>query len=236
MDRHLKPTAAAVRKEGVQRALAGAALAKSPGAKADEVAMAGYYASYYPALLAFARACFAHAPDQAEDLVHEAFLLFWRRLQAGEAPTNDPEAFLFTLVRDRALKTRRSEERSSNRILSFVRQRDIERDEHWLDPGREGDEPESRLRRIWRAAQSLPPRTRAVFTLVHSAGHSYAESARLLGMSVATLRWHLHSALVAIREVVTNEGKGAPGAAGAAQVERAADTNGPDGGSSHVAR
>lgn len=189
--------------------------------------MAEYYARYFPRLLAFARACFAHSPDEAEDLVHEAFLLFWRRLQAGEAPTNDPEAFLFTLVRDRALKARRSEERATNRVLSFVRERAIDDEGSWTEPGRAADEPESRLKRVWQAAQSLPPRTRAAFVMVHTEGNSYADAARLLRMSVATLRWHLHSALSAIRQSISNDDTPAPRDRGATDM---------DGGSTHVAR
>lgn len=66
------------------------------------------------------------------------------------------------------------------------------------------DPEDDRLAAIRAALDSLPPRQRDVFVLVHELGLPLAEAGRRLGLATGTVKAHLHRALCALRDALRN--------------------------------
>ena len=127
--------------------------------------------------------------DEASDLVQDTFL---RVIERGHLPPDDTGAerwlvrVLVNLCRDRARR-------------GAVRRAHAERAAG--DPPSPGADPgvDAAVRD---AVRSLPFRQRAVVVLHEIEGRSLAEVAGLLGIAAVTARWHLHTALRKLREVL----------------------------------
>ncbi|MPV35863.1 RNA polymerase sigma factor [Georgenia subflava] len=74
-----------------------------------ERAFRSLYESVYPDLLRFVQR--RARPDHAEDVVADAFLVVWRRLDEVPGPHADARAWIFGITRNILLNTRRGEER-----------------------------------------------------------------------------------------------------------------------------
>ncbi len=68
-----------------------------------------FYEAVYPDLLKFAQRR-AH-PDHAEDVVADAFLVAWRRLDELPREHDDARAWVFGIARNRLLNERRGDQR-----------------------------------------------------------------------------------------------------------------------------
>jgi RNA polymerase sigma factor (sigma-70 family) len=126
----------------------------------------------------------ATTPEEARDLVQETFL---RVVKAPKSVPSGPAAEEAWLVRILVNLSRDQwRRRSSRRRLGALHQA-----ESWtLASGN----PESALiaqATVWRALQMLAPRRRATIVLHELEGVGIAQIARLLGVSLVTVRWHL---------------------------------------------
>ena len=138
---------------------------------------------------------FATDPDEADDIVQEAFVQMHLNLGQflGEAPL---EAWLYRIVRRAAGQRRRTAQRRQ-RLAASARARP-ERDAYLTDPG-------ARVDRQRVAAQirtffgDLPARQREIFDLVDLQGFGPSEVARMTGMNPATVRANLFKARAAVR-------------------------------------
>jgi RNA polymerase sigma-70 factor (ECF subfamily) len=121
-------------------------------------------------------------PEEARDLVQEAFLRVARRPRRIPDSESGAEAWLVrTLVNLCRDRRRRLRVRGSHR-------------DNVAPPPRPAD-PESRAvarATIEAALARLPARTRAVVVMREIEELDTADVARLLGISRATVRWHLH--------------------------------------------
>jgi RNA polymerase sigma-70 factor, ECF subfamily len=138
---------------------------------------------------------FAGDPDEADDIVQDAFVQMHRSLAQfhGDAPL---EAWLYRIVRRAAGQRRRTKQRRL-RLAASARARP-ERETYITDPG-------ARVDREWIAAQirrffaGLPGRQREIFDLVDLQGYDPSEVARMTGMNPATVRANLFKARAAVR-------------------------------------
>jgi RNA polymerase sigma-70 factor (ECF subfamily) len=120
--------------------------------------------------------------DDARDLVQETFLRAARAAHAIPDGGTAEEAWLvrvlINLCRDRWRR-------------AVTRQRF----EHLRDAAAaSGSDPESALIArtvVWRALRALPPRQRAIVVMYELEGGTVEGVARLLGVTRATVRWHL---------------------------------------------
>ncbi|MFK0235481.1 RNA polymerase sigma factor [Streptomyces vinaceus] len=163
------------------------------------------YRRHRAAALACARRC-SRSPQDAEDLVSEAFIRTLQAVRSGAGPREDWRPYLLSVVRRTAVEWRACAVRT---VLTA----DIEA---WCRPGPDGDDPQRRLldgedrRLVTRSFQTLPERWKAVLwhTLVEdecphpvplllgitpSAVSSLAFRARE-GLREAYLRAHLDTA------------------------------------------
>jgi RNA polymerase sigma-70 factor (ECF subfamily) len=129
-------------------------------------------------------------PEEARDLVQEAFLRVARRPASIPSSESGAEAWLVrtlvNLCRDRGRRLR-------------VRER------HESSPAPHSSSLESRAvarSTVQTGLAQLPARSRAVVVMHELEGLDTAEIAMQLGMSRATVRWHLHRGRLRLRELL----------------------------------
>jgi RNA polymerase sigma-70 factor, ECF subfamily len=133
-------------------------------------------------------------PDDADDLVQDAFLRALERISSFDVSRAFEPWFIRLLV---------------NRGLDLRRKQAVRRTESYdpeLFPGgaradREAEQSELRSS-LTRALAALPDRQRLIVSLVEIDGHSTEEIAGMLNVSQVTVRWHLHQARRALREAL----------------------------------
>jgi RNA polymerase sigma-70 factor (ECF subfamily) len=138
---------------------------------------------------------FAADPDEADDIVQEAFVQVHRNLERlrDAAPL---EGWLYRVVR-RAAGQRFRTARRRRRLAVSARARP-ERDVYLTDPGARVDR-QLAAAQIRAAFGRLPARQREVFDLVGLQGFEPGEVARLTGTNPATVRANLFKARAAVR-------------------------------------
>lgn len=122
-------------------------------------------------------------PQVAEDALAEAFA---RAIERGRG-VRDPLPYIY---------------RTAFRLASAELQRDRDRRELPSDITA-GDAPD--LVDLLRALQTLPAKQRAAVILHDEEGYPAAEVARLIGVSPATVRVHLHRGRKRLRELLGSE-------------------------------
>ncbi len=135
-----------------------------------------------------------HSRDVAEDIVQDVFARLWNHRE--ELDVRDPLPYLYQAVR--------------NRVVSHRRRQGVE--EGWrqyvtvaAEEPREEDGAAAALEAadlataFARALDELPERCRLVFTMSRDQGLTYAEIARVLGISVKTVETQVGRALKALR-------------------------------------
>jgi len=164
--------------------------------EARELGLSRLFEAHHQRLYRLARRLVATG-DEARDLVQDTFLRAaqtWRTLPASVA---NEEAWLVRVLvnlcrdrwRRRAIRRRfMAEHRHATRSAAP----DAERALIAQDT-------------LWRALHGLPPRRRAVIVLHELEDIDIKDVSRLLGISVATVRWHLSLGRRALERMITNE-------------------------------
>lgn len=150
---------------------------------------------------------------EAEDVVHDAFVAVWRKIDRFDADRGSLRAWLMTVVRNRAI----------DRIRARRPGMDLEdADERSLL--RTGPNPtwEAALRRssateVRTAMADLPDEQRRAIELAYFEGYTYREVADLTGVAPGTANGRLRLALGKLRDALAGT-SGAPLPAGDALV------------------
>ncbi len=151
-----------------------------------------WYQTYGPKLLLCARQWTHHASD-AEDVVQEAFVRFWRHQRHLGG---DPMPLLVTSVRRAALDLARRDGRRSgreHRLLAGATEGDVA----WFACTLELDERRVSLER---AVRQLPPEQREVLVLKIWGELTFQQIAAELGVAANTAASRYRYALGALRE------------------------------------
>ena len=133
-------------------------------------------------------------PDDADDLVQDAFLRALERIGTFDASRAFEPWFtrlLVNLGRDQHRKqtVRRTESQDPEAIPGGSR------------PDREAERSELRSS-LSQALESLPDRQRLIVTLFEIDGRPTEEIASMLNVSQVTIRWHLHQARRSLRDAL----------------------------------
>ena len=124
--------------------------------------------------------------DDAEDLVEEAFMKAWQRIEGGLEVDNF-KAFIYQAVR--------------NGCISFLRgKRETEDIEEIPEMSDEAVDTSERDARIWRAIDSLPEKCREVFLMSKRDGLTNEEIAEEMGISIKTVKNQMTKAFSRLRE------------------------------------
>jgi RNA polymerase sigma-70 factor (ECF subfamily) len=145
------------------------------------------------ALVLLARQWVASRAD-AEDVVQEAFVRFWRSRQRA----TDPTAYLYACVKHCALDWQRSRSRQLRREEAAARPEA----ETWFT---EPLEQEERRAAIAAALDNLPANQREVLVLKIWGGLSFPQIAEVLQTSVNTTASRYRYALAKLREQLAEE-------------------------------
>ncbi|HZN96749.1 MAG TPA: RNA polymerase sigma factor [Gemmatimonadales bacterium] len=133
-------------------------------------------------------------PEDADDLVQDAFLRVLERIATFDV-SRAFEPWFTRLLVNLGLDQRRKQRVRRTESL----------DPAWFPggprPDRETERAELRSS-LSQALEQLPDRQRLIVTLFEIDGHSTEEIAGMLKVSQVTVRWHLHQARRALREVL----------------------------------
>jgi RNA polymerase sigma factor (sigma-70 family) len=137
----------------------------------------------WPRLVALARAILA-GDDEAEDIVQEALVGAWTKLDSLRRPEKFP-AWIRRIVSRRCYAHLRRSRATATPVPG-------QSSEQRVEPRLDGID-------VRRVLQRLAPRQRAVMYLTLVEGHSAREAAAVLGILPATARVHRHRALAHLR-------------------------------------
>lgn len=126
--------------------------------------------------------------DVAEDMVQDAFLNTWERLEGGLEISNF-KAFMYRSVRNECLS-----------YLSSLKEKVGE--EFIPEAGEEEIDTSFRDARIWRAIDELPEKCREIFLMSKRDGYSNEEIADELGISIKTVKNQMTKAFTRLREAL----------------------------------
>ena len=147
-----------------------------------------------PAMLLLARQ-WAVDSSEAEDIVQEAFLRFWRSRSTAE----DPAAYLYACVRNCALETRRGSARRQTREKSAARP---ERVSDWFTSHPERAERNARIERV---LSELPEVQREVVVMKIWGRLSFEQVAVAVGVPPNTAASRYRYALQKLRAELAEE-------------------------------
>ena len=161
-------------------------------ARGDVAALDELLQRYWGPLTAYASRILGDR-DSGKDVVQTAFIRLWHR--RAEWRPGSVRAFLFRLTRNLCFDDAR-QEAVRGRLSGQVR--DVF-SRPARTPAEDLDAAETKVA-VDRAIQLLPPRRREVFVLAHLRGLTYAEVARVMGISLGTVSNQMVAALHELRE------------------------------------
>ncbi|HEX2451832.1 MAG TPA: RNA polymerase sigma factor [Gemmatimonadales bacterium] len=133
-------------------------------------------------------------PDDADDLVQEAFLRVLDRIGSFD-PSRPFEPWFTRVLLNLGLDLKRKQ------AVRRPQLRDVD-----AEPGRERPDQDVERAELGRSLRNalnrLPARQRAIVTLFELDGLSTGEVATMLNVSQVTVRWHLHQARRTLREAL----------------------------------
>lgn len=128
--------------------------------------------------------------DVAEDMVQDAFLNTWERLEGGLEISNF-KAFMYRSVRNECLS-----------YLSSLKEKVGE--EFIPEAGEDEIDTSFRDARIWKAIDELPEKCREIFLMSKRDGYSNEEIADELGISIKTVKNQMTKAFSRLREALNS--------------------------------
>jgi RNA polymerase sigma-70 factor (ECF subfamily) len=168
----------------------------------DEAALAAIYQRYGGAVWAIAqRVC--RDPYIAEDVSQRVFTALWSQPERYDPRRGSLRTWLVTHARARAVDAVRSE---------AARRRREDRDARLAPTTTAADEVEAAVDRagrhtgVHRALAKLPEPQRQAISLTYFDGHTFRESARLIGAPEGTVKSRIRLGLDALRRALTAEG------------------------------
>ena len=136
--------------------------------------------------------------DEAEDVVHDAFVAVWRKIDRFDAQRGSLRAWLITVVRNRAIDRVRA--RRSSIDIDTADERSLLRSgpnptwEAALRSASGGD--------LRDAMAGLPPEQRRALELAYFEGYTYRQVAELTGVPPGTANGRLRLALGKLRDAL----------------------------------
>ena len=144
-------------------------------AQGDKGALARAFDRYAATLTRYAWAIAADRME-VEEIVQDSFLTLWQRAATLELPADTMLPWLLVVCRNHALNAGRKR----------AKHRSDELPEHLAAP-EDHDEARERLRWVSVEIAALPETDRRICELCLLEGHSYAEAAEILGLSVGAV-------------------------------------------------
>lgn len=168
----------------------------------DTLAVALLYDRYASMLFALALRVLRDR-SEAEDVLHDAFVLIGERAHTYVIERGTVVAWLVTLVRNLSIDRRRRQGRRSAIVRDvLVHEAEASAAEAPRDPEAQVLDA-AEVARVRRALASLPPMQRATLELSFFSGLSYPEIAERENLPLGTIKSRAARALLALREALT---------------------------------
>ncbi len=164
----------------------------------DSEALGELYDRYAATALATAMRV-VRARDEAEDVVHDAFVAVWRKIDRFDADRGSLRAWLMTVVRNRAIDRVRA--RRPNMDLEVADERSLLRT--GPNPTWEAALGRTAATDVHAAMASLPQEQRQAVELAYFEGYTYREVAELTGVAPGTANGRLRLALAKLRDALS---------------------------------
>jgi RNA polymerase sigma-70 factor (ECF subfamily) len=156
------------------------------------------FLTYHARLCAFASR-YVGCPDTAEEVVEEVFLRIWAQRGPGDDRCSCSRRYLYTAVRNQALKVLDHERVVQRSHGIVIRQEHIPGMSQPMIAADEKVQAEELADAVRHAIDQLPERCRQAYVLHRQQGMSYAEVAEVMGISVRTVETQLGRAAKALR-------------------------------------
>ncbi len=163
----------------------------------DRNALGEVYDRHAPVALAVALRIVADR-EQAEDLVHDAFVTAWQKIELFDPARGSLRSWIVTIVRNRAIDRLRGNRPSIE--IGEADQRSLLKS----GPNPTWDDAVARLgaAQLRAALAELPEAQREAVELAYFEGHTYREIATLTGVPLGTATGRLRLALARLRELL----------------------------------
>jgi len=149
-------------------------------------------------------------PAEAEDLMQEAFLQTYRKIQTFRGDSSF-STWLYRVTVNIVLMKFRRKKHAEVSLEEYT-----ERDEESLSPRSEFGEADLRLTgsidriNLQRAIEQLPPGFKSIFILHDIQGYKHEEIGKILGCSAGNSKSQLHKARMRLRELLKRGAHGSP--------------------------
>jgi RNA polymerase sigma-70 factor (ECF subfamily) len=162
--------------------------------RGDRAALAAIYQREAPVMLGVA-ARIVRRRDLAEEIVHDAFVQIWRHAATFDPALGSPRAWMFAIVRNRAI----------NALRDAGREQAVDNEElvAAADAQNEAANAFDQLAEesaLKRCLERLEPRRRLGLLLAYVQGLSHGEIAAKLGVPLGTAKAWLRRGLLQLRE------------------------------------
>src|SRR3990170_2744894 len=137
--------------------------------------------------------------QEAEDVVHDAFVAVWRKIDRFDSERGSLRAWLMTVVRNRAIDRVRA--RRSSIDLDDADERSLLRS--GPNPTLEDALPRASASDVRAALSSLPEEQRRAVELAYFEGYTYREVAELTGVPTGTANGRLRLAMAKLRDALS---------------------------------
>jgi RNA polymerase sigma-70 factor (ECF subfamily) len=160
---------------------------------ADREAFRTFYDRHGARVLSYVRVL-ARGRDACEDIVQEVFLAVWRKAASYRPERGDVPGWLYTITR--------------NKFVDLWRQGRAAHEECAIDEHELGAEDPSAARTVLsvtleKVLGTLKPEHRQALELAYFGGLTYEETAARLRLPIGTLKTRIRSALLLLRERLT---------------------------------
>jgi RNA polymerase sigma-70 factor (ECF subfamily) len=187
-------------------------MSRSPRAPDREHTFRSLYEAVYPDLVRFVQR--RAGPDHAEDVVADAFLVVWRRLDELPRPHDDARAWVFGIARNVLLNSHRGEHRRRALGVRLADAATPTATDTATDTATEAVVNRVDLATAWRR---LAETHQEAIALAVFEELSAPQAAAVLGISPVAFRLRLSRARRALRRHLDHLPQRAPGPAGLAQ-------------------
>jgi len=162
----------------------------------NEDAFEKMFFDYYTPLCRFSKG-YVDTVESARDVVQDVFIKIWSNREKFHIHTS-VKAYLFQAVRNHSL----NEIEKRNRYQTF--EEEYIRETEARNVSDADENPEELTHIIWKIADEMPEKRKAVFTLYREHGLSYKEIASILDITRKTVENQMGRALNFIRERLEN--------------------------------
>lgn len=155
------------------------------------------FRKYYPRMFYYAKRIVGE--DAADDVVQEAFLELWNRMDALETDVPQIESYLYKTIYSRGLNYLKRYKKVNTATIEDINEMRMSCYFSSLGDGEQDMENMELRRKINQAIGELPDKCMEIFVLSYLKDMKNSEIALMMNVSVRTVEAHIYKALKSLR-------------------------------------